>query len=134
MRSAHVRVIVALLAVTVGASSCGGGGHGAATDAALDGAGADAGAASLCGPVTGSCASNTSIVVLCTDYTQTDTATLEATCMTSESTWATTPCDRGGTVRGCLTLDAKGCTTDWYGDTFEAEERCVGPGTQIVIP
>jgi hypothetical protein len=133
MRSAHGRVIVALLAVMVGASSCGGGGsYGAEIDAALDGAGADA--ASPCGPVTGSCASNTSIVVLCTDYTQTDTATQTATCMTSESTWATTPCDRGGTVRGCLTIDAKGCTTDWYGDAFEAEERCVGPGTQIVIP
>jgi len=132
MRSARARAIVGLLAVMVGGARCGGGGHGATADAALDGAGDVP--AGPCGPVTGSCASNTSIVVLCTDYTQTDTVTQAATCMTSESTWAAVPCDRGGTVSGCLTIDAKGCTTDWYGDTFEAEERCVGPGTQIVIP
>ncbi|HSZ84037.1 MAG TPA: hypothetical protein VLA14_17255 [Polyangia bacterium] len=131
MRSAPAGLIVALLAVTVGASSCGRGGQGAETDAALDGAGVDA--ASPCGPVTGSCASNMSIVVLCTDYTQTDTVTQTASCLT-EGTWAATPCDRGGTVRGCLTIDAKGCTIDWYGDAFEAQERCVGPGTQLIIP
>jgi len=132
MRSARARVTVGLLAALVGGASCGGGGHGATADAALDGAGDVQ--SGPCGPVTGSCASSTSIVVLCTDYTQADTVMVAATCMANESTWAAIPCDRGGAVRGCLTIGATGCTTDWYGDTFEAEERCVGPGTQLVIP
>ncbi len=126
--------IAVLLAVLIGASSCGGGGHGATVDAADSSDAAGDAQPGPCGPVTGSCASNTSIVVLCTDYTQADTVNAAATCMTSESTWATIPCDRGGTVRGCLTITATGCTTDWYGDAFEAEQRCVGADQQIVIP
>jgi hypothetical protein len=131
MRSARARRIVVWLAVALGASTCGSGGHGAPADAAVDGGDAQSGP---CGPVTGSCASDTSIVLLCTDYTQADTVKAAATCMATESTWATIPCDRGGTVRGCLTITATGCTTDWYGDEFEADQRCVGADQQIVIP
>jgi hypothetical protein len=131
MRSERARKTVVLLALVVGASSCGSGGHADASDASDAAGDAQSGP---CGPVTASCASNTSIVVLCTDYTGTDPGDAEATCMTSEGTWATVACDRGGTVRGCLTVDASGCTTDWYADEFEADERCVGSNQQIVFP
>jgi hypothetical protein len=132
MSSARAQLgIVAALAFVVGASGCGSSGHGATVDAAVDAVDA---ASSPCGPVTGSCASSTSIVVLCSDYTGSDTGKAAPACMATEGTWATTPCDRGGTVRGCLTIGASGCTTDWYGDTFEADERCVGADQQIVIP
>ncbi len=134
MSSARAQKIVVLLAMVVGAPSCGNGGPRATADAA-DAADAPSDAPSgPCGPVTGSCASSTSIVVLCTDYAQLDTGQATGTCMANEGTWATTPCDRGGTVRGCLTINASGCTTDWYADEFEADQRCVGADQQIVIP
>jgi hypothetical protein len=128
------RAIWALAFVVGLGGACGGASSGARDAAdASDAAPVDA-ADDACGAITGSCGSNDTGIVICTDYTFVDDSMFRATCTNGNGTWAATACDHTGAVRACRTTQTTGCSTVWFGDSFEAEQMCMGPGAQLIIP
>jgi hypothetical protein len=132
MRALRARAFGMLALLVAASGACGGGAHSGAD--ASDAAAADATTEGGCGAVTGSCESEGTGFLLCAEYTYIDDSAVRAACMNINDTWATTPCERAGSVRGCREVQSMGCVTTWYGDEFAAEQACMGSGMELISP